>query len=67
MFMKMDKQSHFKMSFILFLPCLGNFFFEKTYLFVLIEINLALTNVALRKVLSVVVKLSYSLGELILS
>lgn len=28
MFMKMDNQSHFEVSFILFLSCVGSFFFE---------------------------------------
>ena len=65
MFIRLDNQSHFKMSFILFLLCLENFS-EITYLFVLIEINLALANVASRILLSVVFKVSYSLGQLIL-
>lgn len=66
MFMKMDNQSHFEMSFTLFLLGLGNLFFE-IYLFVLIEINLALAKSASRIVLSVVFKLSYSFGQLTLS
>lgn len=67
MLMKLDNQSHFEMSFILFLLCVENFFFEITYLFVLTEINSALANVASRIVLSVFFKLSYSVGQLILS
>lgn len=68
MLMKMDNQNHFEMSFILFLLCLENFFFEITYLFVLTEMNLALANVASRIVVSVFFfKLSYSVAQLILS
>ena len=57
-FMEMDNQSRFEVSFILLLLCVRSFLFEITYLFVLIEINLALANVASRIVLSVVFKLS---------
>ena len=56
--MEMDNQSRFEVSFILLLLCVRSFLFEITYLFVLIEINLALANVASRIVLSVVFKLS---------
>lgn len=66
-FMKMDNQSRFEVSFILLLLCVRSFLFEITYLFVLIEINLALANVASRIVLSVVFKLSYALGPLVWS
>lgn len=63
----MDNQSRFEVSFILLLLCVRSFLFEITYLFVLIEINLALANVASRIVLSVVFKLSYALGPLVWS